>query len=202
MTSKRVMDVVVACVAVPLLAPFFLLITIWILVTTGGPVLFRQTRVGQDGSHFKIIKFCSMDPGTALSGPLITLAKDNRVTSVGRILRRYKLDELPQLLNIIKGDMTLVGPRPEVPKYVDFYPKQSRKIVLSVRPGLTDPASLIFIDESAILTQHEHAEKYYIEKIIPEKLRIYERYVSSQTTVGDFKIILETLLKIFRLTKR
>ena len=141
-----------------------------------------------------------MEFSAETSGPLITVGDDKRITKIGRFIRHYKLDELPQLINVLKGDMSLVGPRPEVPKYVDYYPDTLRQIILSVRPGITDPASIEFINENALLGSVQDPERYYVEKILPTKLKAYEKYVTTRTLASDLRIILKTILSITKST--
>ena len=154
-----------------------------------------QERVGEDNINFKIIKFRTMKPGSDKKGLLTIGDKDNRVTKIGYFLRKYKLDELPQLINILKGDMSFVGPRPEVRKYVDLYNKNQMK-VLTVKPGLTDYSSIEYINESEILKISDNPEKTYIEQVMPKKLELNLFYINNQSFKNDIKIILNTIKKI------
>jgi lipopolysaccharide/colanic/teichoic acid biosynthesis glycosyltransferase len=158
-----------------------------------GPVFFRQERVGRHGKIFRIHKFRTMVADAEIHGPQLTVAGDSRITPVGRLIRKAKLDELGQLIDVLQGTMSLVGPRPEVPQYVACYPAEAREIVLSVRPGITDWASIRFHDENAILARSPDPQRTYIDAIIPGKLAYYVQYVKSQSLLGDLKIILCTI---------
>ena len=194
---KRVFDVFFSTVGLVFLFPVLLLISAWIKMESNGPVFFFQDRVGLYGKLFRIIKFRTMVPEAELKGLQITVGCDPRITSVGHFLRHYKLDELPQLLNVIIGEMSIVGPRPEVPRYVDLYSKHQRDLVTSVLPGITDFASLKYKDENNILGRAKDPEKTYKEVILPEKLKYYERYVNEQSIWLDFRLILATVTSIF-----
>lgn len=195
--AKRLFDVLAASAGLLLLALPLLLVALWIKLDSPGPVFFRQLRVGRGGVLFRIHKFRTMQVDTEAQGQL-TVGADRRVTGAGRFLRKSKLDELPQLLDVLCGDMSLVGPRPEVPKYVAHYPAELRDIVLSVRPGITDWASIRMIDENEILGRAADPERAYIEQILPEKLAYYVRYAQSHSLPEDVHIICATLLKIVR----
>lgn len=182
--------------ALILLAPLLLLIAFWIRVDSTGPVMFRQERVGQGGRLFRIHKFRTMYVGAEGTGLSITVGTDPRISKSGAVLRRYKLDELPQLIDVLLGDMSLVGPRPEVPKYVAYYPVSIRNLVLSVRPGITDNAAIHFFDEAALLAGSSDPERAYVELILPRKLEMYSQYVRNRTTIGDIIIILRTVMRI------
>jgi lipopolysaccharide/colanic/teichoic acid biosynthesis glycosyltransferase len=193
---KRSVDVLGAAVGSVLLSPVLLAVAVLIRFREGAPVLFRQERVGRDGTTFRILKFRTMRvsrPGD----PEVTVAGDDRVTEIGRVLRRTKLDELPQLFNVLKGDMSLVGPRPEVAQYVADWPEDARQVVLSVRPGITDPASLEHFDEEALLAQYADPLEAYKTVVTPRKLAMYQRYVASQSFAGDLKIIIATVRRAF-----
>jgi len=196
--AKRAFDILVSAVALLILSPAFLLIALIIRLDSPGPAIFRQVRVARGGAPFRMLKFRTMRADTAVAGPLITVAGDSRITRFGRLLRSSKLDELPQLINVLRGDMSLVGPRPEVPKYVAMYPAELRDIVLSVRPGITDEASIEFHDESALLAGATDAEAAYIEQIMPRKLALYARYARHRTFFGDLRIVLRTLRVVAR----
>lgn len=198
---KRFFDMAVAGGGLLLLAPFFLIIAVLIRLQSPGPVFFRQQRVGRAGKVFRIHKFRTMHTGADLTGPSITLVDDHRITGLGRILRRYKVDELPQLIDVLKGDMSLVGPRPEVPEYVALYPASVRRLVLSVRPGITDTASLHFFDESELLQKQKNPERYYQEELIPIKLQYAQHYIEHQSLIMDIRIILMTIIKILPRSK-
>lgn len=194
---KRAFDFIVALSALILLAPLFIIICVIILFTMGRPIFYRQVRFGKGAVPFKIIKFRSMVRAADRQGPTLTTDGDPRITTVGRLLRRTKIDELPQLLNVLWGDMSLVGPRPEVPEYVRLYSDQQLK-VLSVRPGLTDPASIVYRDEEKVLARYNDAEKIYAEKIMPAKLKLNLSYIEKATFLTDLGIIIKTLQKLFQ----
>jgi lipopolysaccharide/colanic/teichoic acid biosynthesis glycosyltransferase len=198
LSIKRLMDLSFASVALVMLGPLMCVIGLLVRVDSPGPALFRQERVGRGGRTFAILKFRSMRADAPRSGPAVTVGNDPRITRLGRFIRRYKLDELPQLINVIKGDMSLVGPRPEVPKYVELYPAEARRVVLSVRPGITDPASIAFVNESELLATAADAEAMYREVILPQKLRMYCDYVSGQSVTGDLKVLLRTVIAAVR----
>ncbi len=191
--SKRLFDLVLAGLGLIALAPVFAAIAVWIKLDSPGPVFFRQVRVGRHGKPFRIHKFRTMVSCSDPAQLQITVGDDNRITHSGRMLRRFKLDELAQLVDVVLGTMSLVGPRPEVPKYVALYPASMRDVVLSVKPGITDPASIRFRNESEILAQAADPEREYVETILPVKLRHYVQYVNTRTLVGDLGIILKTL---------
>ena len=193
---KRMLDLLAAAAGLVLIAPVLLLIAIAVKLDSPGPVLFRQERVGRHGAPFRIRKFRTMVQDAPKLGGAITVGRDPRITRVGHWLRRYKLDELPQLVDVLIGDMSLVGPRPEVPRYVALYPAGIRERVLSVRPGITDNASLAFIDENARLAGAEDPEKEYVERILPHKLGLYLDYVDNQSFGRDVSILLRTALRI------
>jgi lipopolysaccharide/colanic/teichoic acid biosynthesis glycosyltransferase len=178
-----------------LLAPMFAAIAVAIKLGDGGPVFFSQTRVGQFGRPFRLHKFRTMVPQAEQQGLQLTLGGDVRITRVGRWLRRTKLDELPQLWNVAKGEMSVVGPRPEVPRYVAFYTPEQRR-VLEVRPGLTDPASLKFIDESSVLATAASPEATYIQVILPMKLAINLDYLRRRTLASDMLVIVSTVWRL------
>ena len=195
--SKRIFDFVSALFGLILLLPVLSVVAGWIKYDSPGPVFFRQKRVGQYGATFRIFKFRTMMVDTESRGQ-ITVGRDVRITSIGHMLRRYKLDELPQLINVLLGDMSLVGPRPEVPKYVALYPAAQRELILSVKPGITDLASIIYRDENHLLGESNDPERTYIEDIMPVKLRYYEQYVHSKSFWMDLKIIFLTFFKIMK----
>ncbi len=194
---KRTFDIVSCTLAVLLLFPFGLLIALCIVCGSKGGVFYRQVRVGKDGKDFKLLKFRTMRPNADRQGLLITVGNDQRITRIGGFLRKYKIDELPQLLNIIKGDMSVVGPRPEVRRYVELYDERQRR-VLTVRPGLTDYASLKYISESELLAKSDDPEKTYIEEIMPAKLELNLQYIDNQSLKEDLKLIFQTLFSIFK----
>jgi lipopolysaccharide/colanic/teichoic acid biosynthesis glycosyltransferase len=196
-TGKRLFDLSVAACGLVVTAPLLLLIALAVRLESRGPALFRQQRVGLNGKEFEILKFRSMR-AESLAGPLLTREGDHRVTRVGALIRAAKLDELPQLWNVLRGDMSIVGPRPEVARYVALYPPAQRRIVLSVRPGITDEASIEFADESKLLATAADPEMFYTTRILPRKLELYERYVTSQNMARDLAIVIRTLLRILR----
>ena len=198
MIAKRVFDLFFSVIGLLFLVPVFLLIAIWIKLDSPGPVFFRHVRVGRFGEPFRIFKFRTMRAEGEATGKQITVRDDIRITRAGRFLRRYKLDELPQFLNVVKGEMSLVGPRPEVQRYVTLYPEGVREKVLSVPPGMTDYASIEYMDENALLADADDPETVYIERVMPAKLRNYERYVTERSIGMDLKIILATLKAITR----
>lgn len=193
---KRWFDLLVATVGLVLLSPLLFLVACAIVIDSGWPVFFRQERVGRAGHPFRILKFRTMSSRPGSPGPAITVSGDSRVTRIGRLLRRAKLDELPQLWNVATGDMSLVGPRPEVPRYVACYPEAVRYIVQSVRPGITDEAAIEFVDESELLAMTNDPEKTYVEVVLPRKLALYVRYVESRSFFGDLGILARTLWRI------
>lgn len=194
---KRLFDVVASGVGLLLLSPLFLLVAIWIKLDSPGPVFYRQVRVGRYNRDFRIFKFRSMRVG-ADKGSLVTIGgRDPRVTRSGYFIRKFKIDELPQLINVFIGDMSLVGPRPEVRHYVDYWTKEQLR-VLDVRPGITDPASIKFRNENELLEKAEDPEKYYIEVIMQEKLRLYLKYVEKHNFWYDIKLIFQTFWVIVR----
>ncbi len=193
----RFCDIVLSCLGLLLLSPLFAVVAVWIVIDNPGPIFYRQMRVGKDGKDFGLLKFRSMRIG-ADKESLITIGEhDSRITRAGYYIRKYKLDELPQLWNVLVGDMSLVGPRPEVRKYVDMYTDEQRQ-VLTVRPGITDYASIEYIDENRILAQAEDPDRTYIEEILPAKIALNMRYIKHQTLGEYMKIIFLTLAKIIR----
>jgi lipopolysaccharide/colanic/teichoic acid biosynthesis glycosyltransferase len=195
--SKRAFDLALSASGLLVLSPILVLIAAWVRLDSRGPALFRQQRVGRYGRPFTMLKFRTMRTGTRSDGSLLTAAADARITRAGRLLRRTKLDELPQLLNVVRGEMSLVGPRPEVARYVALYPPAVRRIVLSVRPGITDYAALAFRDESALLGTTD-PEAVYVSTVLPRKLELYERYVADQSLRTDLRLILRTLRALVR----
>jgi lipopolysaccharide/colanic/teichoic acid biosynthesis glycosyltransferase len=188
----RFLDCLFSFLGLILLSPFFLFIAIFIKLSSIGPVLYRQSRIGLNGAEFNVFKFRSMRLNSDKMGLITVGGRDPRVTPVGYFLRKYKLDELPQLINVLIGDMSLVGPRPEVKKYVDLYNQEQRK-VLSIRPGITDWASIYYRDENVILGQSSDPEQDYIEKVMPDKLTYNFIYIENYGVVQYFKIIFSTL---------
>ena len=192
---KRLFDLIASLISVILLSPLLIAIALAVKAD-GGPAFFRQVRVGMGGRLFRIFKFRTMVVGAEKLGSLVTSEHDPRITKIGRILRKTKLDELPQLFNVFLGDMSIVGPRPEVPYYVEKWPDRVRRIVLSVRPGITDYATLFYNDEQAVLAEANNPEEAYMEEIMPHKLAMYMRYVEDSNFWLDLKLILATLGKM------
>jgi len=191
--SKRLFDLVGAALALLLLAPLLLVIAIAVKLDSRGPVFFRQERVGRHGRLFRIHKFRTMVADAPARGPQITVGADARITRTGSLLRHYRLDELPQFIDVLRGDMSLVGPRPEVPRYVALYPQEMKAKVLSVRPGITDPASLEFVDEGELLARAADPEREYVEVILPRKLHAAAAYAERATLRTDLMVIVRTL---------
>ena len=191
---KRAFDLIVATLAVLVLLPLLLLLALAVVLTSPGGAFFAQTRVGKGGTEFRLLKFRSMRPGSEAKGQLTVGGRDPRITAVGHFLRKTKLDELPQLFNILKGEMSLVGPRPEVPKYVALYSAEQRQ-VLQVRPGLTDYASLEYFEENALLGASENPRKPTSE-VMPAKLALNAKYIEDMGLGTDLKILLRTAVRI------
>jgi lipopolysaccharide/colanic/teichoic acid biosynthesis glycosyltransferase len=189
---KRAFDLVMSGVGLLLLSPLLLVTALLVKLTSRGPVLFRQERVGQAFRAFQILKFRTMVPNASQLGRQITCGADARITRFGNLLRKSKIDELPQLINVIRGDMSLVGPRPEVPRYVDMF-HADYEVILQVRPGITDLASIEYIDEQAILGNAVDPETEYVCRVLPEKIRLAKDYVQRQSFFLDLKIIFGTL---------
>ena len=194
---KRLFDIVASALGLIVLSPLFLILAVWIKLDSKGPVFYRQVRVGRHNKDFRIFKFRTMRQGSD-AGSLVTIGeKDPRVTRSGYFIRKFKLDEFPQLINVLIGDMSLVGPRPEVRHYVDYWtPEQMR--VLDVRPGITDTASIKFRNENELMEKAEDPEKYYIEVIMQEKLKLYLDYVDHHSFFGDIGLIFKTIWSIFK----
>lgn len=192
---KRLFDIVSTSIALILLSPLFFVISIVVAFTSPGPIFFLGERTGKGGKVFFIYKFRSMITGAEKKGAAITASDDNRITGIGRILRRTKIDELPQLLNVLKGDMSIVGPRPETPKITCLYSEKDKEI-LNIRPGITDYASIANIDEEKILAGSLDPEKDYLERILPDKLKLQFKYMKEQSFLTDLKIIFLTIKKI------
>jgi lipopolysaccharide/colanic/teichoic acid biosynthesis glycosyltransferase len=195
--EKRLFDIVASAIGLLVLWPVFLVIAVLIKLEDGGPVFYRQERIGYKGRPFKIWKFRTMVVNADKLGKPLTVGRDPRITRVGYWLRKFKLDELPQLLNVLLGEMSLVGPRPEVPQYVALYTPEQRK-VLDLVPGITDPASIKFANEAELLAEASNPEKFYIEHIMPTKIRLNMEYASHATLWSDILVILKTLVRIVR----
>ncbi len=192
---KRIFDLFFTILGLIILLPFFALIAIWVMMDSRGGVFYRQERIGKDQKPFKLLKFRSMRTGADKQGLLTVGMKDSRITRSGFYLRKYKLDELPQLINVLLGDMSLVGPRPEVEKYVKLYSQEQLK-VLSVRPGITDLASIKYRNENDVLASFEDAEAGYIQSVMPDKLKLNLMYIQNRSLLMDLRIILTTVLPI------
>lgn len=194
---KRIFDFFASLFGLIFLSPLFIAVSLAIVCTSRGGVFFKQTRVGKNGKPFKIYKFRTMVQNAESKGMQITVGDDARVTKVGRILRKTKIDELPQLINVLKGNMSLVGPRPEVPKYVALYNDEQKK-VLSVKPGITDLASIEYKDENSLLESGDNPEEKYINEIMPAKLALNLQYLQNRGFFYDIKLIFLTIWKIIR----
>jgi len=196
--AKRCFDLLLAGTGLAVLSPLLLVLALWIKLDSPGPVFFRQERVGRGGALFRIHKLRTMTHTPSAHGPQITVGADRRVTRAGRLLRHYKLDELVQLIDVLKGDMSLVGPRPEVPRYVAMYPPAVRDKVLSVRPGITDLASIEYRDEAGVLAAAADPEAEYVNVVMPAKLRLAMQYVDQASLATDLRLIARTLRTVFR----
>jgi lipopolysaccharide/colanic/teichoic acid biosynthesis glycosyltransferase len=193
--EKRVFDFIFSALGLVILFPIFIIIALLIKIEDGGPVLFIQERIGYRGRPFFMYKFRTMVVDADKKGNLLTVGGDPRITKSGRLLRKFKLDELPQLINVLKGEMSLVGPRPEVEKYVNLYTNEQRE-VLNLYPGITDPASIEYVNESELLAQSSDPEKLYVEKIMPEKIVLNLEYARQASWWTDFLVIVKTLARI------
>lgn len=195
--ARRLFNVTAASLGLVVLSPVLALVAVAVKLDSPGPVLFRQQRVGRGGRPFDILKFRSMRVDAPALGGQLTVGADPRITRVGHVIRSWKLDELPQLINVVRGEMDLVGPRPEVPKYVALYDEQQRE-VLDVRPGITDPASVEFRSESELMADHPDPETLYVEVIMPRKLALNLAYLRTRTLASDVGVIFATLLAVVR----
>ena len=197
MALKRFVDAALSFLALLFLSPFLAVIALAVWLDSGSPILFHQERVGMAFRHFQIHKFRTMRVHT--KGPMLTVAGDRRVTRVGQLLRLAKLDELPQLWNVLRGDMSLVGPRPEVPEFVTLFEMRFR-FLLTVRPGITDPASIQFRNEESVLLGSENPQREYVERVLPAKLELAEDYVRTHSIGGDCLILIRTIARALRTT--
>jgi lipopolysaccharide/colanic/teichoic acid biosynthesis glycosyltransferase len=197
---KRLCDILIAGMALIILSPLLLVVALLVRVTSPGPVFFRQERIGRDFRPFRIYKFRSMVQDAPKQGSLVTFGADPRITKIGSVLRAAKIDELPQLINVLAGDMSLVGPRPEVVKYVEMFREEYAEI-LRVRPGITDPASIKYRNEAEILGHAEDPESEYVQRILPEKIRLGKEYAKNSSLWLDFMIILKTFHVVGRPNK-
>lgn len=194
---KRSFDIIISVIGLLFLVPIFLIIAIVIKIDSKGPVFFKQIRVGKNGREFKIFKFRTMKENAEKKGMQITINGDSRITKSGYFLRKYKIDELPQLINVLIGDMSFVGPRPEVPKYVAMYDENQRSI-LKIRPGITDIASIKYRDENSILAKSEDPEQTYIQDIMPRKIELNIKYIKNMSVLYDIGLIIKTISKVIR----
>ena len=195
--AKRVMDIAISAAALCVLWPVFLLIALAIVIDDPGPVFYRQVRVGRGGRPFRILKFRTMVVDADKKGLSITVGRDSRITRVGAFLRKTKLDELAQLLNVLCGQMSFVGPRPEVPRYVELYTPYQRQVLL-VRPGITDYASIAYRNENDLLAGADDPEKMYIETIMPDKIELNMKYLREISPLADIRLILSTIAAVIR----
>jgi lipopolysaccharide/colanic/teichoic acid biosynthesis glycosyltransferase len=196
--AKRIFDLSVSIIFLVLFAPFYLLIAVLIKLDSSGPVHYQALRVGKNGRFFKLLKFRTMKVNSSNLGPAITQKRDPRITRTGKVLREIKFDEIPQLWNVIRGDMSLVGPRPEDPRYVEKYDEEQRKVLL-VKPGLSSPASIQYRHEEKLLsTQADNLEEYYVRQVMPKKLKIDLDYVENQSLIRDVAICFKTAYTIFK----
>lgn len=189
---KRIFDITASFFGLIILSPLLIPIALWIGLSSKGGIFYTQTRVGKNNKDFKLYKFRSMRVNSDKQGLLTVGSKDNRITKAGYFIRKYKIDELPQLLNVLKGDMSFVGPRPEVRRYVEMYTEEQKQ-VLKVRPGITDPASIKYRNENDLLSKADNAEQYYIANVMPDKLKINIDYINNRTFFKDIKIIFQTI---------
>jgi lipopolysaccharide/colanic/teichoic acid biosynthesis glycosyltransferase len=196
---KRSFDIFFSLLGIIILSPLFLLIAVCICIDSKGPIFFRQVRVGRNEEEFKIHKFRTMVDKAESKGAQLTTHNDSRITRIGNLLRKYKLDELPQLIDVFSGKMSLVGPRPEVPKYVNYYTEEEKKIIYSVRPGITDYASLEFKEENSLLSNSMNFDAVYINTILPIKIKYYKEYVLKNSIYEDIKIIFFTIVSILKI---
>lgn len=197
---KRLFDVVFSFIGLLILLPLFVVVAILIKIDNSGPVFFIQERIGKNFKPFNLYKFRSMVMDAPEKGISITAGGDSRITKIGKFLRKTKIDELPQLVNVLKGDMSFVGPRPEMKKYVDIF-KEEYKEILKVKPGITDIASLNYRDEESVLKDKEGPEEYYINVLLPEKIKLSKEYIKNASLTYDLKLIFLTLFRLFVLKK-
>lgn len=193
--TKRLFDIVSSASALLILSPVLLVLAVIVAVTSPGGAFFRQVRVGRGGREFRLLKFRTMRPGSEAGGQITVGGRDPRITGIGHFLRKSKMDELPQLINVLRGDMSIVGPRPEVPRYVAMYTPEQRE-VLSVRPGITSAASIAYIDENELLGRSSDPERTYVEEVMPAKLALDLAYVHDRSFGKDLRIIFRTLARI------
>ena len=194
--GKRILDFFTAAIGLVFLLPGFLFVALLSKLTSPGPIFYRQERVGRAGRTFKIVKFRTMQIDADKHGPSITASSDSRITSLGRIMRTLKIDEIPQLWNVLKGEMSLVGPRPEIPLYVKSYTEEQKR-VLTILPGITDPSSIAYRNEEELLAQQANPERYYQEVILPHKLSLNMEYIQNRSLKYDLSLLAKTLFSIF-----
>ena len=192
---KRLFDIFFSALGIIICMPFFIIAAILVKLDSSGPVFFTQERIGKDFKPFKIYKFRTMKKAGEQDGPKITIKGDNRITGTGRLLRKYKIDELPQLFNVLKGDMSFVGPRPEISEYVNLF-KTAYEKLLSIRPGITDPASICYSNEEILLSGSDNWEENYRKIVLPEKIKLSLHYVDNHNIITDLRLIVKTILKI------
>ncbi|MDP4663238.1 MAG: sugar transferase [Salibacteraceae bacterium] len=193
----RFFDIFLSLLGLLVLSPILALLAFWILLDSKGGVFFKQTRVGKHGKHFQLLKLRSMRIDAEKSGQLTVGARDPRITNSGLFIRKYKLDEMPQLINVLKGEMSLVGPRPEVPKYVALYNEKQLR-VLNVKPGITDLASLAYFHENELLAASENPEQTYIDEVMPAKLELNLAYINNPSLAAYFSVVFKTIAKILK----
>lgn len=194
-TGKRIFDLILSIPSLVILSPVYLLSAILIKLDTTGPILFSQDRVGRNGKPFRLYKFRTMVKDAAKIGPPVTTAHDPRITKTGRLLRKFKVDEMLQVMNVVKGDMSVIGPRPEVKKYIDNFAEEYKDI-LKIKPGMTDYALIAFRNEEEILSRFQNVEEGYIKEVMPEKIRLYRQYLSEMSLWTDIKIFFQTIWEI------
>jgi lipopolysaccharide/colanic/teichoic acid biosynthesis glycosyltransferase len=192
---KRLFDIFFSALGIIICIPFLIIAAILVRLDSSGPILFTQERIGKDFKPFKIYKFRTMKKVGEQDGPKITIRGDNRITRIGRLLRKYKIDELPQLFNVLKGDMSFVGPRPEISEYVNLFKTAYGKL-LSIRPGITDPASICYSNEEILLSGSDNWEENYRKIVLPEKIKLSLQYVDNHSIITDIRLIVKTFLKI------
>ena len=192
---KRLFDIFFSALGIIICIPFFIIAAILVKLDSSGPILFTQERIGKDFKPFKIYKFRTMKKVGDQDGPKITIKGDNRITGIGRLLRKYKIDELPQLFNVLKGDMSFVGPRPEISEYVNLF-KTAYEKLLSIRPGITDPASICYSNEEILLSGSDNWEENYRKIVLPGKIKLSLHYVDNHNIITDLRLIVKTILKI------
>jgi len=194
---KRLSDILIASLTLLILSPALILISMAILISSGKPIFYLQERVGKEWKKFNIIKFRTMIDNADKVGPGVAAEDDKRVTRIGKFLRKYKLDELPQFFNVLWGEMSLIGPRPELPKYAEFY-KDDYSEILTLKPGITDYASIIFRNEAKMLNGKSESESFYLMKILPKKIFLYKKYLQEVGLITDLKILFSTFKLIFK----